>query len=79
MILANPFSYYLPTYDKLQYLNIFQSANLHPIGIPKAQEPIVELVAFDRLLNWLGFVGCRFLTFIGGTIFDHHKLKIIRK
>ena len=51
MILADPFSYYLPTSSKLQY--IFQSANLHPIGIP--QEPIVELVAFDRLLELVRF------------------------
>ena len=57
MILADPFSYYLPTYDKLQYLPICQStSNRYP------QEPIVELVAFDRLLDWLGFVGCPFLT-----------------
>ena len=51
MILADPFSYYLPTSNKLQY--IFLSANLHPIGIP--QEPIVELVAFDRLLELVRF------------------------
>ena len=51
MILADPFSYYLPTSNKLQY--IFKSANLHPIGIP--QEPIVELVAFDRLLELVRF------------------------
>ena len=36
---ANPFSYYVRTSNKLQY--IFQSANLHPIGIPKS-----------RSLNW---------------------------
>ena len=52
MILADPFSYYLPTSNKLQY--IFQSANLHPIGIP--QEPIVELVAFDRYLELVRFL-----------------------
>lgn len=73
MILADPFSYYLPTSNKLQY--IFKSANLHPIGIP--QEPIVELVAFDRYWNWLGF-GCRFLTVYWRCHFiDHHRLKII--
>jgi len=52
MILADPFSYYLPTSNKLQY--IFQSANLHPIGIP--QEPIVELVTFDRYLELVRFL-----------------------
>ena len=48
MILADPFSYYLPTYDKLQYIfPIFcqSTSNRYP------QEPIVELVAFDRLLE----------------------------
>ena len=50
MILADPFSYYLPTYDKLQYLPICQStSNRYP------QEPIVELVAFDRLLELVRF------------------------